>query len=342
MAWLIALCGLVVLVYGYTAWMLLSGAVGWFRRRGRPARAKAAGRRPMVWLVLRGTTLTLAAAGAVCIVNAWFIEPYWAEVTHFEIRSDKLPANDRPVRIVHISDTHCDGDRARLENELPGIIRQTAPDLIVWTGDAANDPSGHERFRGLMRQLSAIAPTYAVRGNWDSGSPELFSGTGVIVVGEIDGRPFDVEIRGARLCIAGGAWNQWRYTIQSLQLADPTRYIVFLNHLPDAILWVDKAVVREKDPAHKPDMFLAGHTHGGQVRLPFFGAVVTRQKTGRLFENGMVEYNGTMVHVSRGIGMNGNGPRVRFLCRPEVAVIDLYSSKGDGEIVPSGSREASH
>jgi len=336
---LAALGGLFVLVYAYTVWIVLSGAVGWFRRRKRPGhgetwpvyprrrwgRRRAAGdspRRSRFWRGLRGATLTLAVLGGLCALDAWFIEPYWAEVAHYEVYTDKLPASPKAIRVVHITDTHCE-EHSRLEDDLPALIRRENPDLIVWTGDAANDFDGLWRFKRLMTQLAQIAPTYGVRGNWDSGTPALLVGTGVT---EVDGLPIDVTIRGARICVTGGAWNQQRHTLRSLERADPTRYIMFLNHAPDMLLHAEEAVMRDENPVAKPDIFFAGHTHGGQIRLPFYGALATRQKTDKLFADGVVDYNGTMVHVGRGIGMVGTMPRVRFFCRPEIAVIDIIGT----------------
>jgi predicted MPP superfamily phosphohydrolase len=72
------------------------------------------------------------------------------------------------------------------------------------------------------------------------------------------------------------------------------------------------------------DLFLCGHTHGGQVRLPFWGAVITMSKHHKRFESGLYDVGGVPMYVNRGVGCEGgSAPRVRFLCRPEVAVFDL-------------------
>lgn len=353
---LVALGGLVVLIYVYAAWILLSGAVRLAVRRRRSVRAKAGNaeavhaaanpddvhpagtkarrrakrsRRHWGWRLARGATLTLAAGGVLCVVSAWHIEPYWPEITRFEVRSDKLPAGSEFVRIVHISDTHCDGDVERLEDKLPDLIRREKPDLIIFTGDAANDwPAGTERFRRMMARIAEIAPTYAVDGNWDFYVwNRLLTGIDVTPVGV---RPIDIDIRGARLRLIGGARWQAGHVVQSLEPLEPERVTILLNHYPDFILQIDEHMKKSGAGVRMPDLFLSGHTHGGQICLPFYGAVVTQQETGKRFENGLVEHNGTLVHVSRGIGMRGYMPRVRFLCRPEIAVIDLYSARGDG------------
>jgi predicted MPP superfamily phosphohydrolase len=90
---------------------------------------------------------------------------------------------------------------------------------------------------------------------------------------------------------------------------------VFLTHSPDAIT----AVAREK-----VDLCCCGHTHGGQIALPFYGALITLTRTGKQFEAGLYRVGQTWLYVNRGIGMEGGWlPRVRFCARPELTLIDL-------------------
>ena len=73
------------------------------------------------------------------------------------------------------------------------------------------------------------------------------------------------------------------------------------------------------------DLYLSGHTHGGQVRMPFYGAIVTLSRFGKKYESGMYDINGTKLYVNRGIGLeNTPAPKVRFLCRPEITVFDIH------------------
>ena len=72
------------------------------------------------------------------------------------------------------------------------------------------------------------------------------------------------------------------------------------------------------------DLYLAGHTHGGQVALPFYGALVTLAATGKKYESGLHQLGNTYIYTNRGIGMEGGrAPRVRFCARPEVTVFDI-------------------
>jgi predicted MPP superfamily phosphohydrolase len=92
-------------------------------------------------------------------------------------------------------------------------------------------------------------------------------------------------------------------------------YRVLLYHSPDLAPVAPEAQV---------DLYLCGHTHGGQVRLPFFGAVATSSAFGKRYEMGLYQNGRMRLYVSRGVGLEGMGaPRVRFLCPPEITLITL-------------------
>jgi len=102
---------------------------------------------------------------------------------------------------------------------------------------------------------------------------------------------------------------------RSLKEIPSTAFTIFLLHTPDVI----EAIARERD-----DLFCAGHTHGGQIALPFCGALVTLSEYGKRFEAGLHRVGDTWIYVNRGIGMEGGRPpRVRFWARPEVTVIEV-------------------
>jgi hypothetical protein len=72
------------------------------------------------------------------------------------------------------------------------------------------------------------------------------------------------------------------------------------------------------------DLYLSGHTHGGQVRLPFYGAIITDSYDGKKYEMGEYTVGPTTLYVSRGIGMAGGFlPRIRLLCPPELVMLEL-------------------
>ena len=261
-----------------------------------------------------GIALTVPLAVlALCLAWAHFVEPDLLEVTHLELRTDKLPAGTR-VRIAQISDLHLDSPGA-VDARLPAAIAHEAPDLVIFTGDAADSAEGVERFRTLLASLPARLGRFAVRGNHGRGwrSDQLFGGGAAV---ELDGQP--VALLGGRLWLCGARFGQPRRLRECLEQAGPGFHLVAF-HTPDAVESIAKL---------SPDLYLAGHTHGGQVRLPLYGAVITFSAFDKKYEMGRYQVGHTTLYVNRGIGTESGAPRLRFLCRPEVTVIDLIGTAG--------------
>ncbi|MCJ7544517.1 MAG: metallophosphoesterase [Phycisphaerae bacterium] len=290
-------------LFAAAAWVLAAAAVRKLRRRPAPRRFR--------WV--RRIVLIAAGVALVCIAYAYFVEPFWLEVTHVRIPTAKLPTGARPIRIVHISDLHCES-APRLEARLPGVIAKLKPDLIAFTGDGYNSLPGRERFRQCITQLAAIAPTFVVQGNWnhEQGAEHYVEGTGAQ---ELTGQAVRVQVAGTELVLIGVAWGYWPEVERALSTVPGQALQVVLYHSPDHIPAASKQGV---------DLYLTGHTHGGQVALPFYGALVTLTTTGKQFEAGLYHVGKTYAYVNRGIGTEGGFvPRVRFCARPEVAVIEL-------------------
>jgi predicted MPP superfamily phosphohydrolase len=262
--------------------------------------------------------LALAGAGALCFVYGRCVEPRWIEVTTTRVATTRLPAGHRGVRIVHLSDIHSI-ESPLVEDLLPEVVAELKPDLIVFTGDAANSPEGVPVFKRCLAALAKIAPTFAVKGNWDAWYfPEVarFDGTGAT---ELDGTSATVDVAGAKVRIVGvgflGALQGLAPALAALP-ADGPAVVLFHPPYPD--------VVPPKF-ASRVDLMCAGHVHGGQVALPFYGALLTFSKYGKKYERGLYRTDeGFPMYVSRGIGMEGMyAPRVRFCSRPEIALIEL-------------------
>lgn len=294
-------------VYGTAALLAVRWGLHRWGRIGTPPAGKA--------LVVQRSVFGLAAFGVLCIAYGFLVEPYWPEVTRTRITSPRLPKGTRPIRIVHLSDLHCD-PAPRLEERLPALIAAEKPDLIVFSGDAVNSKEGVPVLKALLTKLSAIAPTFVVRGNWDAwfwGRIDLFGGTGVR---ELDGTAARVDVAGVPVWVAGVAVERETAAATALSAVPPGAFTVFVHHYP----YPD--VVPDRDQA-RVDLFCAGHVHGGQIAMPFYGALITLSKYGKQYESGLYRAGPMSLYVSRGIGMEGgSSPRVRFCSRPEIAVID--------------------
>jgi hypothetical protein len=228
----------------------------------------------------------------------------------------RLSRGTRPIRIVHFSDLHSEA-LVRLEGRLPGIIAGLRPDMIVFTGDALNSREGLPAFRECMTRVAKLAPTFAVRGNFDVWywrQIDLFGGTGVRELGP--DVPAVVQVAGARICLSGVPVGEEDSAEEAIHRAPDDLPTVFLYHYPDLMPQVASL--------DRVTLYCAGHTHGGQVALPGYGALVTLSRFGKRFEAGRYREGTTWLYVNRGIGMEGGIiPRVRFMSRPEITLIEL-------------------
>jgi predicted MPP superfamily phosphohydrolase len=255
--------------------------------------------------------VVLAIVGIFCMAYGYFIEPYRLTVRNVEIKSSKV---NKPLRIAHISDIHSDPE-PRLEEELPKRIAELKPDIIVYSGDSLNSPEGLPVFRKALTEISKIAPTYVVRGNWDVNfwsNIDLFGQTGA---NELDASVQKIDVKGNEIWLAGIPFRKKDKIDEILKSVPKDKFSIFIDHYPDEIEMVAK---------HKTDLYVAGHTHGGQIALPLYGALITFSKYGKRFEGGTYKVDNTYLNVNRGIGMEGgNAPRVRFWAPPEITVIDV-------------------
>lgn len=286
------------------------------RRVGRRVRHEPAPARGTARRVANGV-LVLAVIGLLCL--GWgFVEPYTLSVTRVRITSAKLSKGARPIRVVHLTDVHSDPS-PRLEERLPDAVAAERPDVIVFTGDAVNSEAGVPVFRRLMERLSKVAPTYGIDGNWDVWlvpEGDRYGDTGAT---KVDGRATKLSIAGTDLWITGVAADGADRGGRALEGVPPGALTLFLYHYPEP------EVVPDADRlAGRVDLMLAGHVHGGQVALPFFGAILTLTRHGKKYEHGLFDVGGMHLFVSRGIGMEGgHAPRVRFCAPPEIAVIEI-------------------
>lgn len=232
--------------------------------------------------------------------DALALEPNWLRV-----RTVRL-AKDQPThRIVHFTDLHHKGDRKLLE-AVVSKVNALKPDLACFTGDLIEEakhlPETLELIRGIR------APLYGVPGNHDywanadfKAIADAFRATGGAWLMDATARTADGK------CTLSGL------TCQSGHRPEPvpgTRNVL-LAHYP---AWM------KRFDGLRFDLTLAGHSHGGQVRLPFFGPLVVPWGVDE-YDWGLFETKTGPLYVNAGIGwfyLN-----VRFRCRPEITVIEI-------------------
>ena len=257
-------------------------------------------------------------------VYAYVVEPLWVETTEFELAFADLDPSVPPVRVVHITDVHIERSGFREER----VIREVnalQPDLILLTGDYLNlsylsDATSAAHFRQFVTQLQAPYGIYAVRGSVEptlDSMAWLMEGTDVVW---LEQESLTVDVRGQPVTLVGVACSHRQELDvarldQTMEGISADAFTLLLFHSPD--------LIREAVD-HQVDLYLGGHTHGGQLCLPFYGAIITNSMYGRRYAAGLFKEGDTRMYISRGVGFEGGGlPRARFLCRPEIVSIEL-------------------
>ncbi len=276
----------------------------------------------------------LQAAGTLLVVVGFWIEPFRLAVTRQSLYSPKLkPGN--PVRIVHLGDLHIERITQR-ERKLNKLIEELKPDLILFSGDVLNlsyleDPVAQQDARTILAEWKAPHGVCMVTGSpavdLDHVFPKLVEGMENLrwlrdqrVTVNINGQVIDIigltcshkpfeDAPRLQKVLDGASGNGAR-----------GNFTVLLYHTPD--------LAPNAANTGKIDLQLSGHTHGGQIRLPGFGALFAASLYGKRFESGRRSVGDLTVYVTRGIGLEGKAaPRVRFLCPPEIILWEINGSE---------------
>jgi predicted MPP superfamily phosphohydrolase len=285
----------------------------------------------LILAVLRGfvallppfLALALEIIGAGLVVYGFWIEPQRLTVTHQKLVSPKLHTS-RPLRVLHLGDLHVERVTAR-ERRLNELVLALQPDLILFSGDFINlsylrDPLAWEAARSVIREWNAPLGVYAVTGSpavdLTDVVPKLLQGMSIHWLND---QKVTISYHDNQIDLVGVSCSHKPFVdgpnLRSVAAKVDGRFTILLYHSPDLAPQAAELGI---------DLQLSGHTHGGQVRLPGFGALFTGSLYGKRFEAGRIKVKEMVLYVTRGIGLEGEGaPRVRFLCPPEIILWEI-------------------
>jgi predicted MPP superfamily phosphohydrolase len=284
--------------------------------------------------VLGWIVLGLACAGVLCILYGAVIEHHWFRLRRYRLAI--LPADGPPaLTVLHLSDLHYvrhDAKKTRFLASIPPT------DVTIVTGDFLAEPQAVEAVVSAVHACRGRLASWFVLGSNDYFVP----------------RPLNYlayfRTRRKRRPASRGRSGDLIAQLQSDGWQDLTnlRCETSLDGLPIELLGLDDAHIRYQDyrvaPRQAPERFgvavmhspdsapeaaalgygfmVAGHTHGGQVRLPVVGALVTNSSMPRRLVSGLMWMGTAVLHTSPGLGTSKYAP-FRFFCRPEATILEL-------------------
>jgi len=284
----------------------------------------------------------LIGSGALALY-AGELERHWLQVVHQDISIKGLPAAFDGVKIAQLSDIHMDEfTEPFLLREAIDRINREHPDYIFLTGDYV---TADVLPKNLMikaagqcgRLLTGLEckQRYAVFGNHDVRAGELQVGDAMSEANLVFLRNTHVPLErtGGRVWLAGiddpvnGMPDQGAAIPMSIRHI-PNEPVILMCHAPD---YIDRLRVHPTGQAIS--LVLSGHTHGGQVRLPFAGPLFL-PNWGRKYVEGLFKVGSMQLYVNRGIGTVG--VPFRFDCRPEITIFTLRNAQPPASTMSSG------
>ncbi|NJR46080.1 MAG: metallophosphoesterase [Hyellaceae cyanobacterium CSU_1_1] len=270
---------------------------------------------------LKQSALTTVILFLCCYIYGIKIEPNWIEVVPIQLTIPHLDRAFDQFKVVQISDLHI--GRYMPESRFARIIQlvnQQQPDAIAITGDIVTKHSRFqaEKLQQQLSQLQAKTVIVAVLGNHDH-SEKIKLLNRILAqskIDNLDNQVYIVERGSKKLAFAGLDDPYWgkpnlNKILDHLPEQVPT---IFLVHEPD---YIEKSA-----KTHKFALQLSGHSHGGQIRIPFFAPLVLPYG-GQKYFAGLNQVEDTITYTNRGLGMT-NLP-MRIGSRPEITVFTLHS-----------------
>lgn len=267
--------------------------------------------------IVLGLLALLVLLPLAIVGYSYAIEPNWIETTHLEIPISGLPKEFEGLRVVQISDLHV-GPYASKEDveRVVADVNRLKPDIVAITGDFVSLSADNiYPCAEALKELRPRLGTYGVLGNHDFATdPDAIADA----------------LRSAGINMLRNQADHLSVGSQRLWIVGVDDVYLFQDDLPGAmadvpsnsntILLCHSPDIAEQAIDMPIDLILVGHTHGGQVRLPIFGAPFLPVHNPQ-YEAGLFTVGQSLMYVNRGLGVVY--PPFRFMSRPEITVITL-------------------
>ena len=300
-------------------------------------------------MLFPGVAVAVLAGGVVCVAYGVFVERRWYRLTRHRLdilpaaaAADGAPAG-RPLSLLHLSDLHC---VRRDERMLAFLAALPSADVTIVTGDLLGEPEAVETVVRALRPARGRLASYFVLGSNDYFVPRPLNyfryfrkrrtprftppGRAAELVSALESEGWqhlrnvrlEIELDGASVELLGLddphiAWHDLRVAPRR----SPDRFGLAIVHSPDPA---------PELAALGYDLIVAGHTHGGQVRMPLVGALVTNCSLPPRLAAGLIRFGSSYLHTSAGLGTSKYAP-FRFLCRPEATWLELRPTPDPAE-----------
>jgi predicted MPP superfamily phosphohydrolase len=269
------------------------------------------------------TTFALGAYAVAFVIALWgvVVRRRWVRTRELEVMIPGLPPAFDGYRVAQLSDLHLGGlTPPRWGEAWARLANAAAPDLVAITGDLVSSGTDfHHDIARVIGRLRATDGVYVSMGNHDyfgDGEPlvTLLRQNGAVVLRN-EGRT--VTRQGARLFVAGvdDTWTKRADLRRTLADRHPEVCTLLLAHDPDLFPLAAR---------HGVSLVLSGHTHGGQIALPFFPELIGLGKLAHRFHLGLYREGDSSLYVHPGLGTTG--PPIRVGVAPEIAILTLRAA----------------
>ncbi len=248
------------------------------------------------------------------LVYSFFIEPNMLIVKKYHIKDEAL----KGIKIVFIGDLHIQPDQSKRLNKIVDLANEQKPDIVLSVGDFVNGQTEKstlpvDKIISDIKNIKTKYGIYTVLGNhdwWFDGKrvTDTCKSNGIKVLANSNTK---INVNGKEIYIAGVEDLSTGTPDVNKALEGTKNPVILLTHSPDVFPNIPKNV----------NLTLAGHLHGGQVRLPLWGAIIIPSYYGDKYAYGLIEEKRKKMIVTMGIGTSILN--VRFACVPEIVVIEF-------------------